>query len=109
MDPAKMTGKSSWSHNSSYLQLWKSALDDSNHGLPDAVTFPTITYIADLESDVEDKSDSESDDFSYDGMCYSERDHEFTSRDTGNTVLFGINDFGTVGSSTAQPPADTAT
>ena len=46
-------------------------------------------------------------------MCYSERDDEFASGDTDNTVLFGANDVAIVGSSTAQtpaePPADTAT
>jgi hypothetical protein len=109
MDPTKMTGKSGRSHNSSYSQLWKTALGDSIHGPPDAVTFPNITYIADPESDKEDKSDSGFDDSSDDGMCYSERDDEFASGDTGNTVLFGTNDFGIAGSSTAQPPADTAT
>ena len=73
------------------------------------MTWPSITYIADPESDEEDESHSEFDDSSNDGMCYSERGDEFASGDTGNTVLFDTNDFGIAGSSTAQPPADTAT
>jgi hypothetical protein len=104
-----MTGKSGRSHNSAYFQDWKTELYNSLHGPPGSVSWPVISYIVDPESNEEDESQSESDDSSDDSMGYSENDDEFASRDMGNTVLFGTNECGFVGSSTAQHPADTAT